>query len=1614
MYATHAAGMDISYQCLSRGSSSDTYKIIVKFYRDCDGVRAPPTVTLDYQSSCSNSSVNLSLTGSPVILNAQCSNLCNGGSVIGIEEYTYEGTINLAHCSDWVLSSCVYARNNVISTISNPGRQDLCVQATLDNISDCNNSPTFTQYPTPFICANNLFCYNNGAIEIDGDSLSYELITPLNSNNGNTVTYLGIYSAYNPVGGSSTFDSTTGNFCVTPPNLLTSILAIRVNEYRNGIKIGSIIRDIQINVLSCANSYVSLSGKNDSVTIDILDTNKYRSRINCPSPLDTLYFEINTLNNYPNNVEMTSNINISGANFTIDNNNTPNPKAIFEWIPTLADTINSPYFFTINIQDDNCPVPSNFSFQYEIIIGSSNISTKTETISPSCNGDNDGKISVLASGKSPPFNFEWNNGDTTSSIYNLESNNYSLLITDSVGCSKLLNIFLPEPAQITSSDLITDVKCNGDSTGSIDLTVSGGTKPYNYVWSNNVTVEDVDSLYAGTYKVLITDSNLCSHIDSFIITEPTSLNASLYSNIVSCNGYSDGEVTVLVSGGTSDYFIDIGGYQQQLINNNNLYTSPKIFQSGKYIVSITDFNGCLYTDSVEVLQPDSIQVNAINTDASCYLGSDGTSTLSITGGSSPYVEDWGIINPQNLSAGVYSYVITDSKGCLYNGSTTIYDPLPIQSLETVSDALCYGDSTGSVSLNITGGVGNYITNWFNKDPNKLVAGVYDYLVLDSNGCVFTDSVLISEPAQITSSDLITDVKCNGDSTGSIDLTVSGGTKPYNYVWSNNVTVEDVDSLYAGTYKVLITDSNLCSHIDSFIITEPTSLNASLYSNIVSCNGYSDGEVTVLVSGGTSDYFIDIGGYQQQLINNNNLYTSPKIFQSGKYIVSITDFNGCLYTDSVEVLQPDSIQVNAINTDASCYLGSDGTSTLSITGGSSPYVEDWGIINPQNLSAGVYSYVITDSKGCLYNGSTTIYDPLPIQSLETVSDALCYGDSTGSVSLNITGGVGNYITNWFNKDPNKLVAGVYDYLVLDSNGCVFTDSVLISEPAQIIIYENIFNVNCYGDSSGSVILNSSGGTGLISFDWFGYDNTKLKAGVYNFRAIDMNGCLFEDSITITEPDSLEINSTLNDISCKNLSDGVILITVDKGIPPYNYQWLGPNLFSSTVKDITNLFKGNYELTITDSNGCKKVKSYIINEPEGVTIDIQKSDYNGTNISCKNFSDGQINLQVFGQNFPFTFQWSNGSTSSSLSDLKTGSYECVITDINGCEYDTNIYLTEPNEALNVSIINNNLSNGYSLKCYGQSDGELIANTSGGTPDYSFYWSNGETLSSINNLSAGPYSVYITDLNGCFAYDSIMITEPDELLISFSITNDTCDREIGEIDLGLKGGVPPYKFIIDNDSVTYDYFLQLGSGNYNLKIIDDNKCNIDTFFSISNAVEKPVADFFINPQINNFYDQLDKPFLLADASKYYNDKIKNRTWILDGKTFSDSIFYYSFSDTGNYDISLIILTENNCIDSTSKKIIVHQFDIFVPNSFTPGNTDGINDSFFAKGYGIKEFSLKIYGRWGHLVFSSNNINERWNGKFLNNGQDCPIGNYVYKIDVTSKYGEEKSKIGMLRLIR
>jgi len=545
-YGTHAAGMDISYECISQGINSDTYKIILKFYRDCSGVNAPSSHPMTYTSSCGSSSITLYQVGGAVNINPQCATYCNGGSFLGIQEYTYEGTVNLTHCSNWVLSVCECCRNQAINTINNPGGQNLCVEATLNNSVYCNNSPTFSQYPTPFICNGNFYCYNNGAIEIDGDSLVYSLITPLNSNTGGTVTYTGGYSPLNPVGGTSTFDPITGNLCITPLNLLSGILAIKVSEYRNGVLIGSVIRDIQINVFQCGSTNPpQLSGIDTTSIVNINDITTYTLDINCPNGTQNISFDINTINNNPSGntgVEITVNVGggnyqsevswdiydpssgtviVSGGcpysstvciptanlgslqfrmydsygdgwngntytlsgnatlsgqttgtlnsgygpgvntfsvtggttctagatvtmswnngipvgNFTINNNNTMNPIGTFSWTPTLADTANSPYFFTVSVINQECPAPGSFSFQYQInIIATDMIATPTVT-NVSCNGGgNDGIISVNTTGSSPPFSY-WFNGSTSTNINNLAVGTYNLQLTDSGGCS---------------------------------------------------------------------------------------------------------------------------------------------------------------------------------------------------------------------------------------------------------------------------------------------------------------------------------------------------------------------------------------------------------------------------------------------------------------------------------------------------------------------------------------------------------------------------------------------------------------------------------------------------------------------------------------------------------------------------------------------------------------------------------------------------------------------------------------------------------------------------------------------------------------------------------------------------------------------------------------------------------------------------------------------------------------------------------------------------------------------------------------------------------------------------------------------------------------------------
>ena len=443
------------------------------------------------------------------------------------------------------------------------------------------------------------------------------------------------------------------------------------------------------------------------------------------------------------------------------------------------------------------------------------------------------------------FRYNVQNGDSTTdldyasnfalnlngaSIKDIENNDavLSLPVTGTPG-SLGANHDIVINCNITLSAIVqSNVLCNGGSDGSIDLTVSGGIAPYNYIWSNSATTEDMAGLFSGTYNVVVTDANGCTANTSVTVTEPTMLTASAMVSSsyngqdLACNGASNGEATVSASGGTM-------GYTYQWDDPMNQTTAVATgLVAGTYNVVVTDANGCTASNSVTINEPATITTSIISMNVSCNGGSNGTVDLTVTGGTAPYTFMWSnsatTEDMVGLSSGTYNVVVTDANGCTATDNVTINEPATITTSIISTDVPCNGSNNGTVDLTVSGGTAPYTFIWSNsattEDMVGLSPGTYNVVVTDANGCTATDNVTINEPAGIITSITSTDVSCNGLTNGTVDLTVSGGTAPYSYVWSNSATTEDMVGLSSGIYNIVVTDANGCTAADSVTINEP--------------------------------------------------------------------------------------------------------------------------------------------------------------------------------------------------------------------------------------------------------------------------------------------------------------------------------------------------------------------------------------------------------------------------------------------------------------------------------------------------------------------------------------------------------------------------------------------------------------------------------------------------------------------------------------------------------------------------------------------------------------------------------------------------------------------------
>ncbi len=1077
-----------------------------------------------------------------------------------------------------------------------------------------------------------------------------------------------------------------------------------------------------------------------------------------------------------------------------------------------------------------------------------------------CFGFSNGSVSLSVSGGTAPYSFLWSNGASSQNITSLPAGSYSVTVTDFNGCLAAIQAILidePPAALAASVSSISNVSCNGGSNGALQITVAGGTAPYSFLWNNGATTEAISGLSTGNYSVTITDLNGCvDDISSILISQPLNpvqASASSTSN-VACHGNASGSIDLQVSGGTPGYtYLWSNGHQSQDLNN---------IPAGSYTVTVTDDNGCIFTAAaIQVTQPAApISASATTTsNVSCNSGANGAIQLAVNGGTAPYSFLWSngasTQNIAGLYAGNYVVTITDANGCVSNSSTSISQPPGSlnSSINVSQQVLCFGGQNGSINLSATGGTPPYSFQWSNGETTEdiagLQAGTYSVIVIDNNGCINVSSAVIAQPAATLSVGITAQsaVACFGGSNGSVDLTVSGGTPPYAFNWSNGASTEDQFALPAGSYTVSVTDANGCSVSQSAISIAgpPEPLSASISAAAqVDCFGGNNGALTVLAAGGTPPY--------SYLWNNGSSSSAASQLSAGTYSVLVSDANGCFTSlNNLLVSQPvNPLTISASSiSPVSCFGGNNGAVNLSVNGGTASYSFHWSNgASSQNLSAvqaGQYSVTVTDANGCSgqVNAISVPQPPLALSSsLAASADVSCFGGSNGSIFLNVAGGTAPYTFNWSNgsssQNNSAIPAGSYTVTVTDDNGCstVQTGLVIAQPPAALVAQVSASSdVACFGGNNGSLNLSVAGGTAPYTFNWSNGAQSQniasLPAGSYSVAITDANGCSTSlPAITIEQPAaalSAAVTSS-TPVACFGNNTGNISLSVAGGTSPYAFAWSN----GASSQNLSAIPSGSYNVTITDDHGCiTSIAAISIAQPPAA---LQAALAGNTPVDCFGNNSGALSLNVAGGTAPYAFNWSNGSQSQNLSSVPAGSYSVSITDANGCNTSlAGLNISQPPAALASAVASSS-----NVDCYGAASGSISLSSSGGTPPYSFFWSNGSSLQNITGLTAGSYAVTVTDDNGCSnTLAAILVSQPAAPLAGSAITtqNVSCNSGgNGTVSLSVNGGSPPYAFLWSNAASTQN-ISGLYSGSYFVTVTDANGC---LFHASANVSQPPGA--------------------------------------------------------------------------------------------------------------------------------------------------------------------------------
>ncbi|MFY7971467.1 MAG: choice-of-anchor V domain-containing protein [Flavobacteriales bacterium] len=639
----------------------------------------------------------------------------------------------------------------------------------------------------------------------------------------------------------------------------------------------------------------------------------------------------------------------------------------------------------------------------------------------------------------------------------------------------------------------------------------------------------------------------------------------------------------------------------------------------------------------------------------------------------------------------------------------------------------------------------------------------------------------------------TNPSCFGFNNGSVDLTVSGGTAPYTFVWNTGSTDEDLTNLAIGTYSVTVTDAANATTTASVTLTQPSLLEINVSATDATVPG-TNGILTIQGTGGSAPYTYSINN---TVVPNQTNYELP----ADCYTVRITDALGCFAESIICIDEPAPYIVESLTTNTTCAGASDGNIHLNVFGGTPPYTYAWNDGNTDqdrdNLSAGFYTVEIFDINGYSYSETFEITSPEPVNAIADFDPISCNGQST-LVAISATGGnapytgIGNFI----------VTAGSYEYTVTDANGCSSSTSISVDEPAPLTVSATNASLPCTGGSA-NIEVTANGGTAPYT----GVGIFEITSpGVYEYFISDAVGCTNVAYSTVAAIDAFNFTLENTNTTCANLCDGSVVLDITNFAEPLSILWND----GATDQNRTNLCTGQYSFSITDGSGCTLQGTTSISEPSALSVQGSAST-----IACFG-ENATVQLNAIGGTGTLTFTWNNENIESNSLSSPAGTYSFGVSDSNGCSVSSTLSIAQPNPLeLSISVT--------APLCFGESNGTAAAVVSGGTTPYSYQWSTGGFLGEISNLSAGSISLQVTDNNDCVVSANTLIQEPAALIVnvvSFDIESDGT----ATVDLSIEGGTAPYDILWTTGSTSEDVTLPANASN-SAQVTDANGCEVIT---------------------------------------------------------------------------------------------------------------------------------------------------------------------------------------------